>query len=67
MTHHRLLFLLLLAEVALIIEVTEEEDEGDAVSKHHDVHGVGEVAVCKQVVASVEEKHHKLHLERRSV
>ena len=60
--HHCVLFLLLLAEVALIIEVTEEDDEGDAVAEHHHVHGVGEVAVCEQVVAGVQEEQHELHL-----
>lgn len=58
-------FLLLLAEVALIIEVAEEDDEGDAVTKHHHVHGVWEVTLCEQVVARVHEEHEKLHLERQ--
>ena len=51
MPHPCILFLLLLVEVALIVEVTEEDHEGDAVGKHQKVHGVGEVALCKQVVA----------------
>lgn len=46
-------FLFLPAQVALIVEVTEEDDEGDAVTKHHQVHGVWKVALCKQVVAGV--------------
>lgn len=58
------LFLLFLVEVAVIIEVTEEDNEADAVTKHHQVHAVGEVALCKQVVACVQEKQQKLHLEK---
>lgn len=46
-------YLLLLVEVALMIEVTEEDDEGEAVRKHKQVHGLGEVALCEQVVARV--------------
>lgn len=57
--------LLLLVDVALKIEVTEEDDEGDAVTKHHRVHGVGEVALCEQVVARVKEEQHKLHQLQR--
>lgn len=60
-----ILFLLLRVQVALIIEVTEEDDEGDAVTKHQHVHAVGEVALCKQVVACVQEKQQKLHLEKQ--
>lgn len=60
------LFLLLLVEVALVIEVTEEDDEGDAVTKHQHVHGVGEVTLCKQVVARVQEEQQELQLERQS-
>lgn len=40
-------FRLPLVEVALVVEVAEEDDEGDAVSKHHYVHGIGEVALCE--------------------
>lgn len=66
--HRRLLLLLLLVEVALIIEVTEEDDEGDTVAKHHHVHGVGEVALCEQVVACVQEEQQKLQqLQGREV
>lgn len=36
-----------------MIEVTEEDDEGEAVRKHKQVHGLGEVALCEQVVARV--------------
>lgn len=32
------LFLLLFVEVALIVEVTEEDDEGDRVTTHHHIH-----------------------------
>lgn len=56
---------LLLVEVALIIEVTEEDDEGDAIAEHHQVHEVGEVALCEQVVACVQEEQQELHLERQ--
>jgi len=48
----------------MIIEVAEEDDENNAVNKHRRVHGVGEVAVCEQVVAGVQEEQKKLHLER---
>lgn len=57
--------LLLLVEVALIIEVTEEDDEGDAVTEHHQVHEVGEVALREQVVTRVQEEQQELHLERQ--
>lgn len=53
--HRGILFLLPLVEVALIIEVAEEDDEGDAVTKHQHVHGVGEVALRHQVAARVQE------------
>lgn len=59
-------FLLPPVEVALIVEVTEEDDQGDAVTEHQQVHGVGEVALCEQVVAGVQEEEHKLHLERQT-
>lgn len=62
---HHILFLLLLVEVALIIEVTEEDDESDAVTKHQHVHVVGEVALCEQVVARVQKKHHELNQLQR--
>lgn len=32
------LFLFLFVEVALIVEVTEEDDEGDRVTTHHRIH-----------------------------
>lgn len=57
--------LLLLAEVTLVVEVAEEDDERDAVAKHKHVHGIGEVALGEQVVARVEEEEHELHLVRR--
>ena len=57
------LFLLLFADVAAIVEVAEEDDEGDAVTKHKCVHGIGEVTVCEKVVTRVQQEHHKLHLE----
>lgn len=59
-------FLLLFAEVALIVEVTEEDHEGDAVTKHEQVHGVWEVALSEQVVARVQEEQRELHLERET-
>lgn len=63
-----ILFLLLLLEVALVIEVTEEDDESDAVTEHQHVHGVGEVALCEQVVARVQEEQQELQqLEGRDV
>lgn len=58
------LFLLLFADVAVIVEVTEEDDEGDTVTEHQHIHGIREIALCEQVVASVQEEQHKLHLER---
>lgn len=60
------LFLLLFVEVALIVEVTEEDDEGDAVTNHQHVHGIREVALCEKVVARVHEEQHKLHLEKQT-
>lgn len=60
------LFLLLFADIALIVEVTEEDDEGDTVTKHQHIHGIWEIALCEQVVASVQEEQHKLHLERQT-
>lgn len=38
-------FLLLFGDVAAIVEVAEEDDEGDAVAEHQHVHGVWEVTV----------------------
>lgn len=58
------LLLLPLAEVTLVVEVAEEDDERDAVAKHKDVHGIGEVALGEQVVARVEEEEQELHLVR---
>lgn len=55
------LFLLLSAEVALVIEVTEEDNESDAVSKHHNVHTVGKVTLGEEIVACVQEEEDKLH------
>lgn len=63
--HYQLLFLFPLVEVALIIEVTEEDDEGEAVSTHHHIHGVGVITFRYKVVARVYDEHHKLHLERQ--
>lgn len=60
------LLLPLLAEVALVVEVAEQDDQRDAVAKHDDVHGFGEVALGEQVVAGVEEEEQELHLARRS-
>lgn len=62
---HCLSFLLLFLEVALIIKVTEEDDEGEAVTNHHAVHGVGVVTICEQVVRRVHKNKYKLHLQRR--
>lgn len=56
------LLLFLLAEVALVIEVTEEDNKNDAVSKHYNVHTVWKVTLGEQVVACMQEEHHKLHL-----
>lgn len=56
------LFLLLPVEVALIVEVTEEDDEGDAITKHHHVERVREITLCEQVVARVKEEQTELHL-----
>lgn len=59
------LLLLPLADVALVVEVAEEDYQRDAVAKHKHVHGIGEVALGEQVVASVEEEEQELHLEKR--
>lgn len=56
-------FLLLFVDVALIVEVTEEDDEGDAVTKHIRVHGSWEVTVCEKVLTRVQQEHHELHLK----
>lgn len=52
-------------EIALVVEVTEEEDEGDAVTKHNYVHRVWEVALCEQVVAGVKEEEQELQQLQR--
>lgn len=56
-------FLLLFGDVAVIVEVAEEDDEGDAVTKHECVHGIWEVTICKKVVTRVQQEHHKLNLQ----
>ena len=53
----------LFAEVALVVEITEEENEADTIAKHHNIHGVREVALCEQVVSCVHCQKHKLHLQ----
>lgn len=51
-----------------MIEVTEEDDEGEAVRKHKQVHGLGEVALCEQVVARVYQEQQELQqLQGREV
>lgn len=55
--------LLLLRQVAVVKEVTEESDEAEGVGQHDDVHGVREVAVGKQVVAGVDGYYEKLELK----
>lgn len=47
----------------MIVEVAEEDDEGDAVTEHKRVHGIWEVTLCEKVVTRVQQEHHKLHLE----
>lgn len=47
----------------MIVEVAEEDDEGDAVTEHERVHGIWEVTLCEKVVTRVQQEHHKLHLE----
>lgn len=47
------LFLLLFVDVALIVEVAEEDDERDTVTKHKYVHGIWEVTLCEKVVTRV--------------
>lgn len=58
-----LFLLLLLVDVALIVEVAKEDDEGDAVTKHQYVHGIWEVTLREKVVTRVHQEHHKLHLK----
>lgn len=53
---------LLLGEVSVVVEVTEESDETERVGKHSHVHGVREVTVDKQVVGGVEGYDKKLEL-----
>lgn len=59
-----LLLLPLSAEVALVVEVAEEDDQRDAVAEHKGVHGIGEVALGEQVVAGVDKEEQELHLVR---
>lgn len=47
----------------MIVEVAEEDDEGDAVTEHECVHGIWEVTICKKVVTRVQQEHHKLNLQ----
>ena len=54
----------LFAEIALVVEITEEENEADTIAKHHNVHGVREVALREQVVSGVRCQKHKLHLQK---
>ncbi len=56
---------LLLGEVALVVEVTEESDEAERVGHDNHVHGVWEVAVSKQVVGGVDCHYKKLELRGR--
>lgn len=56
-------FLLLFGDITVIVEVAEEDDEGDAVTEHERVHGIWEVTLCQKVVTRVQQEHHKLHLE----
>lgn len=46
-------FLLLFGDVAAIVEVAEEDDEGDAITKHERIHGIWEVTLCEKVVTRV--------------
>lgn len=55
--------LLLFGAVAAIVEVAEEDDEGDAVTKHERVYGMWEVTLCDKVVTRAQHEQHKLHLE----
>lgn len=56
---------LLLGEVAVVVEVTEESDEAERVGQDDHVHGVGEVTVGKQVVGGVDCYYEKLELGGR--
>ena len=53
----------LFAEIALVVEITEEENEADTIAKHHNIHGVREVALREQVISCVRCQKHKLHLQ----
>lgn len=52
----------LLGHVAVVVEVAEESDEAEGVGQHNYVHGVGEVAVGKQVVGGVDGHGEELEL-----
>lgn len=52
----------LLGHVAVVVEVAEESDEAERVGQHNRVHGVGEVAVGKQVVGGVDGHSEELEL-----
>lgn len=54
-----------LADVALVVEVAEEQDEAEAVGKHNRIHGVGEITLCEQVIASVCGQKYKLELKNK--
>lgn len=46
----------------MVVEVAEESDEAERVGQHNYVHGVGEVAVGKQVVGGVDGHGEELEL-----
>lgn len=56
---------LLLGDVAVVVEVTEESDEAERVGQHNYVHGVREVTVSKQIVGGVDGNCEKLELGGR--
>lgn len=55
--------LALFGNVALVIEVAEESDEAKCIGHHNDIHGVGKVAVSKEVVGCVESNNEELQLQ----
>lgn len=50
----------------MAVKVTEENNEAERIGQHDSVHGVGEVAVDKQVVGGVRGDDEKLQLIRET-
>lgn len=53
------------ADVGLVVEVEEKDDEGNDITKDGSVEPIGKRAVCEEVVAGVESNCHKLGLQKK--